>query len=76
MIISKSVMVDIPKRLKKIRKLKGMTQANLAERSNISATTIARLEVKFDPTVTNVMKLCGALETTPDKLLGYEAIKL
>jgi putative transcriptional regulator len=58
------------KRLKELRADRGMSQADLAEKSGLSREYIARLETgKQDPTLTTLMKLAQALKVKVGKLL-------
>lgn len=52
-------------KLKAIRALKGMTQADLAHAANVSPVTVATFECgKSDLKASTVMKLCEALGVT------------
>ena len=65
-------MPNFPKRLKKIRKSKGWTQKQLAEKSGISNFLISRYEkgVHF-PNIVTLEWLCKALEVSSKDLLGF-----
>jgi len=53
------------------RKRVGVTQHELAERSGISRSTIARIELgQLHPTVGVALALAGVLDTTVETLFG------
>ena len=57
-------------RIKELRIEKKMSQEELAEKSNVSRTTISNIENGTDKTVltSTLMRIAQALETTVDKL--------
>ena len=58
------------KRLKTLRERRGMTQEQLAEKSGVSRTYLARLETgRQDPTLSTLEKLATALKVDVAKLL-------
>jgi len=57
-------------RLKTLRERRGMTQEQLAEKSGVSRTYLARLETgRQDPTLSTLEKLATALKVDVAKLL-------
>ncbi len=60
----------LAKRLSKIRRSKGLTQAQLAEMSNLTNNYISNIETSHSiPSLETLVKLCNALEITPNDLL-------
>ena len=57
------------KRIAKRRKVLDLTQADLAERANMSTTYTGNVERGAKCSIETLMKLCAALEITPDYLL-------
>ena len=56
--------------LKNVRKMRGMTQAQLASASGVNRITIARYEkLKLDPKTESAGKLAKALGVTVDDLM-------
>lgn len=59
-------------RLKKIRKQKRMTQAQLAQKAGISAVSINFYETgRLLPNVSTLEWICGALEISSAELLDF-----
>ena len=59
--------------LRRLRKEKGWTQHELAERAGIKLTHISTLEkVESDPKLSTIIKLIGALECSPNDLLATD----
>lgn len=60
------------RRLRQARDLRGMTQAELAEKSRVSAVMISHFETGTRPSASadNLVKLSNALEVSIDYLLG------
>lgn len=57
--------------LTEYRKALGLTQAKLAEISNVSRVCISRYETgKYQPSIRNATKLANALSTTVDVLIA------
>ena len=65
--------VPVLSRLRELRFLAGLSQADLAERAGVARTTIIRLEVG-DPNVlpSTLRKLARALKVKPAELLGNQ----
>ncbi|MEE0777179.1 MAG: helix-turn-helix transcriptional regulator [Bacillota bacterium] len=60
----------IGKRIAKVRKSRGYTQDNLAERANLSNNYISHIEKSHSiPSLETFVNLCEALEVTPDEIL-------
>lgn len=57
-------------KLKEFREKKGLTQNELAEKSNVSRVTISQLEqgIEKNTTTKTLLKLAAALETTVDNI--------
>lgn len=63
----------LAKRLKEIRSEKGLSQEELAYRSEITLSQIARIEtVKINPTVSTIFKIARALEIPLSDLFNFE----
>lgn len=60
----------IGERIRRCRKSKGLTQAQVAELSNISDRYLSNIERAVSiPSTEVIMRLAAALETTPDTFL-------
>lgn len=60
----------VGKRISLIRKNRGMTQEQLAEKAELSNIYISHIEnSRSIPSLETLMKLCSALDITPDELL-------
>lgn len=58
------------KRIASLRKRKSMTQEQLAEKTELSNNYISHIEnSRSIPSLETLMKLCAALEITPNELL-------
>lgn len=58
------------KRILQLRKSKNWTQEKLAEKSDLSNNYISNIENSYSiPSLETLMKLCSALDTTPDAIL-------
>jgi len=61
-------------KIKKRRKELGMTQGDLAKIVSLSRAQITNIELGNSDTTTNVLlKICEAVRSTPDRLLGFDA---
>ncbi len=68
--------IDVGKRIKSIRKRKGLTLQELAEKSGISATAISAIERNVSsPTVTTLAGIGRALGESLSSLLGESDIE-
>ncbi|SHG01501.1 helix-turn-helix transcriptional regulator [Flavobacterium defluvii] len=64
---------SLAKRLKEIRSEKGISQEELAYRSEITLSQIARIEtIKINPTVSTIFKIARALNVTPSEIFNFE----
>jgi transcriptional regulator with XRE-family HTH domain len=62
---------EMGKRLKKLREAKGMSQAALAEKAELSRGYLIRLEAgRQDPTLGTLERLAEALDMPLRKLIG------
>ncbi|WP_419170767.1 helix-turn-helix domain-containing protein [Negativibacillus massiliensis] len=60
----------VGKRISLIRKNRGMTQEQLAEKAELSNIYISHIEnSRSIPSLETLMKLCSALDITPDEIL-------
>lgn len=60
----------VGKRISLIRKNRGMTQEQLAEKAELSNIYISHIEnSRSIPSLETLMKLCNALDITPDEVL-------
>ena len=61
---------QLGKNISKCRKSNGLTQERLAEFTGLSNNHISNIENNYSiPSIETLMKLCEALNTTPDFLL-------
>jgi transcriptional regulator with XRE-family HTH domain len=60
---------QIGSRIAKRRRVLDLTQAELAEKANMSTTYTGNIERGAKCSVATLLKLCSALEVTPDYLL-------
>lgn len=60
----------VGKRIASIRKSQGITQEQLAEKTDLSIVYISHIEnSRSIPSLETLMKICSALEVTPDEIL-------
>lgn len=60
----------VGKRISLIRKNRGMTQEQLAEKAELSNIYISHIEnSRSIPSLETLMKICSALDITPDEVL-------
>ncbi|TPG44547.1 helix-turn-helix transcriptional regulator [Flavobacterium pectinovorum] len=63
----------LAKRLKEIRAEKRLSQEELAYRSELTLSQIARIEtVRINPTVSTIFKIARALDVTPSEIFNFE----
>ena len=63
----------LAKRLKEIRSEKGITQEELAYRSELTLSQIARIEtIKINPTISTIFKIVRALDIPLNELFNFE----
>ena len=66
----------LAKRLKEIRSEKGISQEELAYRSELTLSQIARIETsKTNPTISTLFKIIRTLEISPSDLFNFELPK-
>jgi transcriptional regulator with XRE-family HTH domain len=66
----------LAKRLKEIRAEKGISQEELAYRSELTLSQIARIETtKTNPTISTLFKIIRTLEISPADLFNFELPK-
>ena len=66
----------LAKRLKEIRAEKGISQEELAYRSELTLSQIARIETtKTNPTISTLFKIIRTLEISPAELFNFELPK-
>ena len=66
----------LAKRLKEIRAAKGISQEELAYRSELTLSQIARIEtIKTNPTISTLFKIIRTLEISPCDLFNFELPK-
>ena len=67
----------IGSKLLAIRKKRGMTQAEVAERAGLSDRAYAEIERgTVNMRVETILRICGALDVTPDDILTDESSSL
>lgn len=64
------------KKIRVLRKERGLTQAGLAEKMDIDEFALRRLELKErnDLKLTTLVKLCNALDVSIDELLDVDGL--
>ena len=63
----------LSKRLKEIRAEKGISQEELAYRSELTLSQIARIEtIKTNPTISTLFKIIRTLEISPKDLFNFD----
>ena len=66
----------LSKRLKEIRAEKGISQEELAYRSELTLSQIARIEtIKTNPTISTLFKIIRTLEISPKDLFNFDLSK-
>ena len=67
----------LAERLKQLRNQKKITQEELAYRSDITLSQIARIEtVKINPTVSTLFRIAKALDVEIAELFNFQSIKI
>jgi transcriptional regulator with XRE-family HTH domain len=62
--------VYVGEQLKRVRTLRALTQAEVAERAGVTTATVARIErSEIEPRMTTLRKLAAALEVEPAELV-------
>ncbi len=63
----------LAKRIKEIRSQKGITQEELAYRSELTLSQIARIEtVKINPTISTVFQIIKSLEVSLNEFFNFD----
>ena len=63
----------LAKRLKEIRSEKGVSQEDLAYRSELTLSQIARIEtVRINPTISTIFRIARTLEVPLSELFNFE----
>ena len=76
MSIAKDASNTLRANLRKFRKLRGMTQAQMGARSAVGAASISHFETgQRTPTIETLIKLADALNVTVDALLGRAPVE-
>lgn len=66
----------LSRRLKEIRSEKGISQEELAYRSELTLSQIARIEtLKTNPTISTLFKIIRTLEIKPSYLFNFDLTK-
>ena len=72
----RDLIINFGKKVKRFRKLKGLTQQDLCDITGINRYTLIKYE-KYDeapPSMETIISLCKALEISADYLLGLKDI--
>lgn len=63
-------MLSFSRKVKEFRKLRGLTQQDLAEAAQVDRKTISRIENSvYSPSLTSIFSIADALEVDPKDLL-------
>jgi transcriptional regulator with XRE-family HTH domain len=66
-------LILLAKRLKEIRAEKGISQEELAYRSELTLSQIARIEtIKINPTISTLFKITRTLDISPSELFNFK----
>ncbi|CAD0008895.1 hypothetical protein FLAT13_04620 [Flavobacterium salmonis] len=66
----------LARRLKELRSEKMMSQEELADKSEITLSQIARIETAIiNPTVSTIFKIARGLDVSPKELFDFELTK-
>lgn len=75
---TKSSSIDnfsLAERIRYLRRLRDMTQSDLAKKSGISQSTVAQIEKdKIDPSIKTLRQICAALEVDPAVLFARDDV--
>ena len=67
------ILFKFPIIFSKMMKEKGISQRELAEKLGTTQPTVNRwLKGEYQPSLENLVAICGILDTTPNEILGYE----
>lgn len=76
LIFDKEGLMLLAKRLKELRSEKMMSQEELADKSEITLSQIARIETAIiNPTVSTIFKIARGLDVSPKELFDFELTK-
>jgi transcriptional regulator with XRE-family HTH domain len=76
LIFDKEGLMLLAKRLKELRSEKMMSQEELADKSEITLSQIARIETAIiNPTVSTMFKIARGLDVSPKELFDFELTK-
>lgn len=68
--------MDLPKKIRKLRKEQGLTLKNLAVRSGISSTYLSQIERGLsNPSIGTLKKIADAMNTNLVSLMGFDQIE-
>ena len=63
--------IEFASAVRRVRDRQGLTQAQLSERSGLSAAAISQIESgQREPTFSTIVRLATALQTSPNDLMG------
>ena len=70
------LLINFGKKIKRLRSLKGLTQAELCQLSGVNRYTLMKYEQMLEapPSMETIIRLCQALEVSSDYLLGLKEI--
>ena len=67
--------MSVGSEIKQMRKARGLTQVELAEKSNISRSYLAGVEGdRYNPSIETLQRIADSLNTAPSVLLGERSI--
>ncbi|MFC5978887.1 helix-turn-helix domain-containing protein [Flavobacterium salmonis] len=76
LIFDKEGLMLLARRLKELRSEKMMSQEELADKSEITLSQIARIETAIiNPTVSTIFKIARGLDVSPKELFDFELTK-
>ena len=72
----RQLVINFGKKVKRLRKLKGLTQRDLCDITGINRYTLMKYEklTEAPPSMETIISLCKALEISADYLLGLKDI--
>ena len=73
---AKKLIVLFGKRVRSLRLLRGLTQQQLSERSNISIEYLSKIERgQASPSFGTIARLCSGLEVDADQLFNFKDLR-
>ena len=67
---------DLPRNLRQLREMRGLTQAELGSRADMGAASVSHFETgQRIPSLESVIRLADALNVSVDALLGRERVE-